>query len=97
MKQISIEIIHKCPNKCLHCFSYSDITRTMKLSTDKILSIIDSAKELNTEIISISGGEPFLHEGLVEIVQYAKMQGIKIYIYERYNNSACRPSLQYKC
>lgn len=81
MKQISIEIIHKCPNKCLHCSSCSDITRTMKLSTDKICSIIDSAKELNTEIISISGGEPFLHEGLVEIVQYAKMQGIKVYIY----------------
>lgn len=81
MKQISIEIIHKCPNKCLHCSSYSDITRTMKLSTDKILSIINSAKELNTEIISISGGEPFLHEGLAEIVQYAKMQGIKVYIY----------------
>ena len=81
MKQISIEIIHKCPNKCLHCSSYSDITRTMKLSTDKILSIIDSAKKLNTEIISISGGEPFLHEGLVEIVQYAKMQGLKVYIY----------------
>lgn len=81
MKQISIEIIHKCPNKCLHCSSYSDITRTMKLSTDKILNIIDSAKELNTEVISISGGEPFLHEGLVEIVQYAKMRGIKVYIY----------------
>ena len=47
MKQISIEIIHKCPNRCLHCSSYSDITRTMKLNTDKILNIIDSAKELN--------------------------------------------------
>lgn len=81
MKQISIEIIHKCPNKCLHCSSCSDMTRTMKLDTDKILSIINSAKALNTEIISISGGEPFLHEGLVEVVQYAKAQGIKVYIY----------------
>lgn len=99
MKQISIEIIHKCPNKCLHCSSYSDITRTMKLSTDKILSIIDSAKELNTEIISISGGEPFLHEGLVEIVQYAKMQGIKVYIYTsgitiEHANQACNINVE---
>ncbi len=99
MKQISIEIIHKCPNKCLHCSSYSDITRTMKLSTDKILSIIDSAKELNTEIISISGGEPFLHEGLVEIVQYAKTQGIKVYIYTsgitiEHTNQACHINVE---
>lgn len=81
MKQISIEIIHKCPNKCLHCSSCSDINRTMKLSTEKILSIVDDAKVLNTEIISMSGGEPFLHEGLVDVVQYAKAKGIKVYIY----------------
>lgn len=81
MKQISIEIIHKCPNKCIHCSSYSDANRTMKLDTDKVLNIIDSAKELGTEIICISGGEPFLHEGLAEIVRYAKMQEIKVYIY----------------
>lgn len=81
MKQISMEIIHKCPNKCLHCSSCSDVTCTMKLDTNKILNIIDSAKILNTEIISISGGEPFLHEGLLDIVKYAKLQGIKVYIY----------------
>ena len=46
MKQISIEIIHKCPNKCLHCSSCSDVTCTMKLDTDKVLNIIDSAKIL---------------------------------------------------
>lgn len=81
MKQISIEIIHKCPNKCLHCSSCSDVTCTMKLDTDKILNIIDSAKILETEIISISGGEPFLHEGLLDIVKYIKSQGIKVYLY----------------
>lgn len=81
MKQISIEIIHKCPNKCLHCSSCSDLTRTMKIETSKVFEIIDSAKALNTEIISISGGEPFLHEGLVEIVHYAKEKGIRVYIY----------------
>ena len=81
MKQISIEIIHKCPNKCLHCSSCSDVTCTMKLDTDKVLNIIDSAKILETEIISISGGEPFLHEGLLDIVKYIKSQGIKVYLY----------------
>ena len=81
MKQISIEIIHKCPNRCLHCSSNSDINCTLKIETAEVKKIIDSASKLNTEVLSISGGEPFLHDGLLEIVHYAKSKGIKVYIY----------------
>ena len=81
MKQISIEIIHKCPNRCLHCSSNSDINCTLKIETADVKKIIDSASKLNTEVLSISGGEPFLHDGLLEIVHYAKSKGIKVYIY----------------
>lgn len=81
MKQISIEIIHKCPNHCLHCSSFSGIDKTLKISTDEVKKVIDSAYLLKTEVISISGGEPFLHEGLTEAVCYAKEKGIRIYIY----------------
>lgn len=81
MKQISIEIIHKCPNRCLHCSSNSDINCTLKIETAEVKKIIDGASKLNTEVLSISGGEPFLHDGLLEIVHYAKSKGIKVYIY----------------
>ena len=60
MKQISIEIIHKCPNRCLHCSSNSDINCTLKIETAEVKKIINSASKLNTEVLSISGGEPFL-------------------------------------
>lgn len=59
MKQISIEIIHKCPNRCLHCSSNSDINCTLKIETAEVKKIINSASKLNTEVLSISGGEPF--------------------------------------
>lgn len=36
MKQISIEIIQKCPNQCLHCSSLSSIECTLKIETDKV-------------------------------------------------------------
>lgn len=36
MKQISIEIIHKCPNKCMHCSSCSDINCTLMIQTKKV-------------------------------------------------------------
>ena len=66
MKQISIEIIHKCPNKCMHCSSCSDINCTLMI---------------HTKVLSISGGEPFLHLGLLDIVQYAKDREVNVYIY----------------
>ena len=81
MKQISIEIIHKCPNKCLHCSSCSDINCTLKIETEKVKQIIDSALKLKAEVVSISGGEPFLHTGLLEIVHYAKEKGLTTYVY----------------
>ena len=81
MKQISVEIIHKCPNHCLHCSSFSSPSCKDIISTDYVCEIIDGAKRLGAKILSISGGEPFLHEGLVTIVEYAKKQGIAVYIY----------------
>lgn len=81
MKQISIEIIHKCPNKCIHCSSYSDINCTLMIQTKKVKELIDSVVTLDTKVLSISGGEPFLHLGLLDIVQYAKDREVNVYIY----------------
>lgn len=81
MKQVSIEIIHKCPNRCLHCSSYSDMNCTLKIETEKVKEVIDSISNLKTEVLSISGGEPFLHTGLLEIVRYAKEKRLTTYIY----------------
>ena len=79
MKQISIEIIHKCPNKCMHCSSCSDINCTLMIK--KVKELIDSLVTLDTKVLSISGGEPFLHLGLLDIVQYAKDREVNVYIY----------------
>ncbi len=81
MKQISVEIIHKCPNKCLHCSSLSSPLCKDIIPGSVVFEIIDGAREIGTEVLSISGGEPFLHEDLVPIVKYAKKQGIDVYIY----------------
>ena len=81
MKQISVEIIHKCPNKCLHCSSFSSPSCKDIIPKEIVFEIIEGAKRLGTEVLSISGGEPFLHEELVPIVKYAKKQGLTVYIY----------------
>lgn len=81
MKQISVEIIHKCPNNCIHCSSFSSPLCKDFIPINIIYEIIEGAKKIGTEILSISGGEPFLHKDLVLIVERAKKEGIKVYIY----------------
>ena len=54
---------------------------TLMIETEKVKTLIDDAVSLNTKTVSISGGEPFLHPGLLSIVQYAKKRGIDVYIY----------------
>lgn len=81
MKQVSIEIIHKCLNNCLHCSSCSGENCTLKISKNQAMKVVDGLKKLETETINISGGEPFLHEGLLDIVRYIKQAGIDVYIY----------------
>ena len=81
MGQISVEIIQKCPNRCLHCSSLADSSCILKIETDQMKKVIDSAAILRTEVLSISGGEPFLHNDLLEIAAYAKAKGIAVYIY----------------
>lgn len=81
MKQVSVEIIHKCPNHCIHCSSFSGMDCTMKIPKEVVYGIIDGMKQIGMELLSISGGEPFLHDGLLDIVRYAKSKGIIVYIY----------------
>lgn len=81
MKHVSIEIIQKCPNECIHCSSVASKECEMFISTQKVNEIIDGLNIIKTEVISISGGEPFLHSGLLEIVRNAKMKGIDVNIY----------------
>ena len=81
MKQISVEIIHRCPNKCIHCSSFSSPLCQDVIPEEVVFEIIDGAKRLETEVLSISGGEPFLHKDLVSIVEYAKKQELAVYVY----------------
>lgn len=81
MRQVSIEITQKCMNSCIHCSSLSDRMCRNIIPKDKIFEIIDNIKELNMDLLCISGGEPFLHKDLPDIVRYGKEHHITIYIY----------------
>ena len=81
LKEISIEIIRKCPNHCLHCSSLSDECCSEVLEYDLFTSVVRDAAELGAKTICLSGGEPFLHDRITDMVRFVASLGLQCYIY----------------
>ena len=82
IKDLCFEIIQKCPNNCMFCSSSSSIDCEMIITFDIIKRTIDKLLSLaEIKEISISGGEPFFHPELFQIVEYFKQKEIKTIIY----------------
>lgn len=81
LNELAIEIIQQCPNCCIHCSSYSDLCKANVMPVEKVKEVINDAKVLGAKLICISGGEPFLHKGLKDIVEYIKAKGLQCYVY----------------
>jgi MoaA/NifB/PqqE/SkfB family radical SAM enzyme len=81
LNEVSIEIIRKCPNNCMHCSSLSDKDCSEIFKYDDFISIINDAEKLGTKTICLSGGEPFLHPNIIEMINYLHNMGINSNIY----------------
>ena len=79
--EITIEVIQQCPNRCIYCSSLSDMEKTERLDYATIIQVVDDAVALGTKTVSLSGGEPFLREDIVEIVDYIQCKGLKLRLY----------------
>lgn len=81
LNEITIEVTQQCSNRCIYCSSFSDFERRNSLDINTIKSAIVDAKSLGAKSVSISGGEPFLRPDIIEIVNYVRMQSLKVLIY----------------
>lgn len=81
LKEISIEIIRKCPNNCVHCSSFSNKKCKEIIDLPIICEMVNDAKLLGAKTICLSGGEPFLHPDIIGIVSHISTCGLECYIY----------------
>lgn len=81
LNEVSIEIIRKCPNNCLHCSSFSNSERKEIMPIEKFKDVVKDAALLGANTICLSGGEPFLHNDIVEIVKFIHNNNLNCYIY----------------
>ncbi len=65
---LEIEITGSCPYECKHC--YGNFPKKGMLEKEKLLEVFKEAERL-FDCVSLSGGEPFLHPNLPDLVEAA--------------------------
>ena len=81
LSEISIEILQRCPNRCIYCSSHSNPQAPHLIPFEIIKNVIDDAKSLGCKIVCLSGGEPFLHPQILDIISYIAKQQLTCYVY----------------
>lgn len=82
LKDLCFEVIQKCPNNCKFCSSNSSINATNIIPIDTFKKTVNHFLDSGgIGEISISGGEPFLHPDIFEMVEFCKSKGIRTVIF----------------
>lgn len=71
----SFEITSKCNLNCSHCYNMrfqNSMNTKDELNTNQIFNLINAIRELNILELTITGGEPFLRNDIVDILKYIK-------------------------
>lgn len=72
------ETTRACNLGCPHCRASAEFTRSSEeLSTAEAKNFISSAASFSKPIFVFSGGEPLLRDDIYELINYAKISGLK--------------------
>ena len=92
LNELKIEVTHNCPLACVHCSSAASPQQQLSITTEKCLEVIYDAVSIGAKEIAFSGGEPFIWDGLLEVVKVSKQLGLYVSIYTS-GNCESMPSL----
>lgn len=74
------ELTYRCNEKCIHCYAENDDSRR-ELTTEQAMAVIDNLFDANVAEITFSGGEAFIREDAIDIIEYAYEKGFLINIF----------------
>lgn len=72
----AISLLGTCTIACKHCYSESGPKVKASFSTNQIIEMLSTLKKHGINQVFLGGGEPFLHDGLEEIVSYMFKENI---------------------
>lgn len=81
LAEIKLELTYFCHMGCIHCSSEGSSDKTEFIPYNKAEEIIDSAYNMGVKEIAISGGEPFLWPGLLNLLNFSQSKGFNVKLY----------------
>lgn len=72
---LHIHPTRRCNLRCRHCYSRSGPEVSEALPPRLVADVVSGAAELGYGVVSVSGGEPLLYPGLVDVLRAAKQAG----------------------
>ena len=83
--EVSIEVTHRCPLECLHCYNNLPMgdtqARNSELSFEEHCRLLDELKEAGCLWILYTGGEIFARKDFPDIYKEAKKRGFLITLF----------------
>ncbi len=70
------ELTLACNLRCGHCGSRAGIPRDQELETSECLALVEDLAAMGCEVITLSGGEPTMHPGWLEIARAIRDAGM---------------------
>ncbi len=75
--RLSVEVTTRCNNSCSHCFVRARGPRKSSLAPDLVRTMVREGYEAGYRHLHITGGEPLLWDGLLNIFDYAFALGYR--------------------
>jgi mycofactocin radical SAM maturase len=73
---VTWEITLKCNLRCVHCLSNSGDVVKDELNTAECMKLIDDLTALKVFQVNIGGGEPFMREDFLDLLDYSHKKGL---------------------
>lgn len=70
------ELTLRCDHACTHCGSRAGVARDTELSTEQALGVVAELAAMGTRELVLIGGEAYLHEGFLAIIESLRDHGI---------------------
>ena len=79
-KKIHIMMTNNCNMRCPHCYVSAGIVKKQELDVNEILEVIREIEKINgsTDIV-VSGGEPLIHQGILQMLKGLKGHNVSLF------------------
>lgn len=82
----TLEVTKRCNLDCEHCYLDAGKARENELTKEEIFKILDELNKMKVFLLIFTGGEPFIRDDFIEILNYAS--NLDFYIVETISNGS---------